>query len=299
MKTNAALIPSMIFFLLCAFVPASNAQETTKGISIEGTFQYNFISKINAKPYRLSIALPFGYSQTDTTRYPVMYILDGDPNLALATLIQRTMSYDGEVPNIIIVGIGYQVENFLASRSFRAHDYTPTNDAKTDSAMTASHHIKMVSGGAADFLRVMDEEVILFVDQSYKTNHDRLLAGHSYGGLFTAYSLLHKPKLFNRYLISSPSLGWGGGEIIKEEAHFFAAGHKDLAAQVFISAGSSEPDEMIPDVKQLVKILRSRNYKGLEITERIFDNETHFSVTPFALSRGLRVLYNTGIDKKQ
>jgi hypothetical protein len=245
-------------------------------------------------PYRITVAVPFGYSPADSIRYPVVYMLDGDPNLPLAALIQWNMSYDGELPKMIIVGIGYQAENFIGTVSYRTLDYTPVRVIKLDSQMTANHHVKMVSGGAGNFLLVMKNEIIPFIEKSYSTNRDRVLAGHSFGGLFAAYVLFTEPLLFNRYLISSPSLYWGNEEIMREEATYYKSGHSTLQAKVFISAGSQEPEEMVPDVKQLVRTIEGRNYIGLEVTERVFDNETHLSVIPFAISRGLRVLFQEG-----
>jgi predicted alpha/beta superfamily hydrolase len=267
-------------------------------VCIAGTIQHSFISKINAQAYQISIALPFNYSAADTIHYPVMYILDSDPNLPLAALIQRNMSYDHEVPDMIMVGVGYQVSDFLASRPFRMLDYTPTHVPKVDSEMTANHHMKMESGGAYNFLRVLEEEVIPYIEKSYKTNNDRALAGHSFGGLFTVYTLFHKPALFKRYLISSPSLEWDDSEMLKEETQFYNAGHNALKASVFISVGSLEPAPMMPDMNKLVKVLRNRNYKELELTDYIFEGETHLSVISFALSKGMRNIYNPAINKK-
>ena len=261
-------------------------------ICIAGTVMHEFVSKTNSVPYRISISLPFNYQPSDTTRYPVMYVLDGDPNLPMAALIQRNMSYDHEVPDLIMVGIGYQVDNFLSTRSFRVLDYTPSHVAKIDSEMTASHHMKMVTGGAADFLQVLENEIIPYIENNYKTNKDRSLAGHSLGGLFALYTLFHEPALFQKYLISSPSLYWNDFEMSGEETEYYGGRHKSLQARIFISAGSLEPDPMTPDIKQLVNLLRQRHYQGLEITENVFQDETHLSVIPFSLSRGMRVIYS-------
>lgn len=269
--------------------PAAWSQQS--GFSISGIEQHDLTSKINGLPYRLTVALPFSYSAGDTTHYPVLYMLDGDPNLPLAALIQWNMTYDHEVPNMILVGIGYQAPNFMGTVAYRALDYTPVRDDRADSEMTANHHRQMVSGGAPVFLRVMQEEIIPFIEQRYRVSNDRGLAGHSFGGLFAAYVLLNRPELFQRYLISSPSLDWGGEEIGREEARYHAAGHRDLPARVFLSAGGAEPDEMVPDVKKLATVLRERGYPHLMLTERIFEDETHLSVIPFAMSRGIRVLY--------
>lgn len=279
-----------IIALLLGWAPAVRSQGPIKPYQLPGIFQFDFVSKVNHQPYRLMIALPFGYSATDTIRYPVVYILDGDPNLPLAALIQSNMTYDGEVPNMILVGIGYQADNFMQTVPYRTLDYTPTRDDRADSEMTAHHHVNMVSGGADNFIRVMEEEIIPFVRLHYKANGDRALAGHSFGGLFAAYVLFTHPELFQRYLISSPSLDWDNHVIQNMEARY-AEGHTSLMSRVFISAGGAEPESMVPDVRALAAMLAGRHYRGLVVTERIFEDETHLSVIPFAISRGLRVLY--------
>jgi predicted alpha/beta superfamily hydrolase len=278
-------------FCFFAFQENSFGQTGQTEICIAGTVVHQFVSKINSVPYRISVALPFNYLPSDTTRYPVMYVLDGDPNLPMAALIQRNMSYDHEVPDVIMVGVGYQVANFLSTRSFRVLDYTPSHVAKIDSEITASHHMKMVTGGAADFLQVLEKEIIPYIENNYKTNKDRSLAGHSLGGLFALYTLFHEPALFQKYLISSPSLYWNDSEMLGEETEYYNGRHKILQARIFISAGSLEPDPMAPDIKQLVNLLRQRHYQGLEITEYIFQDETHLSVIPYSFSRGMRIIY--------
>jgi uncharacterized protein len=267
-------------------------QSDQSKICIAGTAVHQFVSKINSVPYQISIALPLNYLPSDTTRYPVMYVLDGDPNLPIAALLQRNMSYDHEVPDVIMVGIGYQADNFLATRSFRILDFTPSHVAKIDSEMTASHHMKMVTGGAANFLQVLEKEIIPYIENNYKTNKDRSLAGHSLGGLFALYTLFHEPELFQKYLISSPSLYWNDFEMSGEETEYNSVGHKSLQARIFISSGSLEPDPMTPDIKQLVSLLKQRNYKGLDITEYVFQEETHLSVISYSLSRGMRIIYS-------
>jgi predicted alpha/beta superfamily hydrolase len=284
-------IIALLLLLCCLGVIQTRAQSSGGSFSIPGIEQHDFASGINGQPYRLTVALPFSYAPGDTTHYPVLYVLDGDPNLPLAALIQWNMTYDREVPQTILVGVGYQAANFMGTVAYRALDYTPVRDEKADSEMTAGHHRKMVSGGGAVFLRVMQEEIMPFIETHYRVSSDRALAGHSFGGLFAAYVLFTRPELFHRYLISSPPLDWAGGEIAREEAHYYGSGRRDLPARVFLSAGSAEPDAMVPDLKKLSAVLNSREYRGLQLTERIFEDETHLSVIPFAFSRGMRVLY--------
>jgi uncharacterized protein len=258
---------------------------------LAGSFTYSFISRINAQPYRISIALPLGYHTEDTVHYPVLFVLDADPDLMLAALIQRNLSYGHEVPDMIIVGIGYQVDNFLSSRPLRMLDYTTTQVPKTDSELTVSHHMKMVSGGAAGFLRVIRDEIIPGIEKIYKTNHDRCIYGHSLGGLFAAYVFFHQPELFTRYILSSPSLYWDDGEIFREETKFHSESHQIPNARIFISAGSLEPDPMIPDINRFVNQLKLSHYKNVELHENIFEGETHLSVVVYSISKGIRTVF--------
>lgn len=79
--------------LLCIMTLTSSAQVTMKDYSIPGIYQNDFVSKINGQPYRPTVTLPFANSSVDTTHYPVMYMLDGDPNPPLAALIQWRTVY--------------------------------------------------------------------------------------------------------------------------------------------------------------------------------------------------------------
>lgn len=287
LNKNCLLLAWSFFY----FYSSVNAQADSTAFTIHGIQTHKFVSAINGQPYQISIALPFGYSFADTIKYPVLYILDGDPDLPLAALIQRDMAYGHEVPDIIIVGIGYQAEDFLSSRPFRTLDYTPTHVSKIDSIMTANHHLTMVSGGAGKFLEVLREEIIPFIEKKYLVSQDRALAGHSFGGLFVAYTLFHVPELFNRYLISSPSLDWDDGELFREAAQFHDSASKKRVLKIFICGGSLEPAPMIPDIRKLAAVLKKRNHSRWKVSEYIFANETHLSVLPFAISRGLRAIY--------
>jgi hypothetical protein len=83
---------------------------------------------------------------------------------------------------------------------------------------------------------------------------------------------------------------WDGEEMVQEEARYFKAGHRNLPAQVFMSVGGSEQFKMQPLMRQLAATIPSRQYKGLQLTDKVLENETHTSVVPTALNKGLRAV---------
>ena len=65
-------------------------------------------------------------------RYPVLYLLDGNPFFPLLQSMQRFFVSGEEVPEMIIVGFGYPADDLMQRMPFRTLDYTPTTDTASD-----------------------------------------------------------------------------------------------------------------------------------------------------------------------
>ncbi|MCP4610928.1 MAG: alpha/beta hydrolase, partial [Planctomycetes bacterium] len=209
--------------------------------------------------------------------YPVIYVLDGNAWFGMTTTITQMLAFGKELSEMIVVGIGYPTDEIKEILVLREIDLTPSK-VKTD------------SGGAEQFLEFLEKDVTPYVDITYRTKtSDRTLMGKSHGGLFALYALFHKPDLFKRYIVMSPTLWWDEGVIFEyEEA--FAAQHAKLPVKLFLSVGEKEPEvnyRMVSNLKKLQAKLESRQYNGLDVTMIIMEDETHFSVTPGAISKGI------------
>src|SRR6476659_7022895 len=74
-----------------------------------GTEERTLFSTIRGREYHLSVALPDSY-KTSTQAYPVIYVIDGDFNFGVAAGLTRFSNAFRNVPELIIVGIGYAME---------------------------------------------------------------------------------------------------------------------------------------------------------------------------------------------
>lgn len=258
--------------------------------------EHQLKSKININSYQLFVSLPKYYSKTDATKYPVLYLLDGNFAFPIAHSTRQLLDFTGGLEDVIIVGIGYTWDkSYEPWVTERWNDFTPSSNIQSDTnrSFLGMLNLKtgsLISGGGQKFLEIMKKEIIPFVEKNYKTNGDKGIAGHSLGGLFAAYCLLQEPTLFNKYGINSPSLWWDNNKMFEIEKSFSEKNQK-LNAQVFISVGSREGESMVPKMSAFADSLKTHNYLGLTLTSQIFDNETHFSVLPASISRTLRVLY--------
>jgi uncharacterized protein len=96
-------------------------------------------------------------------------------------------------------------------------------------------------------------------------------------------------------VIGSPSLWWNDRAIFAAEASY-AASTAALPARVFFSVGSLEQllaprYPMVTDLQAFVHTLEKRRYEGLRLRSYVFDGETHVSVIPGTISKGLRFIY--------
>lgn len=272
------------------------AQADSGAVSLAFSHQFDFRSTINHVDYRVMVTLPVAYgAASDTTHYPVLYILDGNDLLPLATEADRLGRFGrphiGTFQDVIMVGVGYPVASYAQTLRQREHDYTPTPfDSTTNPPGCCSG--APVGGGPA-LLQVLKDEIIPRIERTYRTSTDRGILGHSYGGLFATYALFAAPDLFDRYAILSPAYWWDGGVMFQREAAF-AKDRSTLNKRVFLSVGGMESDSlMVAPLQAMGAALRSRSYQGLALQTVVFPAEYHGSVLPAAISRALRFLFDS------
>ncbi|MCB0833980.1 MAG: alpha/beta hydrolase [Bacteroidetes bacterium] len=250
-------------------------------------------SKIVGIDYLLYVSLPRDYNTTDK-KYPLLVTLDADYAFALAHNIVDHFVDRNNLPPMIIVSIAYDSAGTEREvyRRHRTRDYTPTHTLEGGYGPEFQRH----SGGAPGFLSFIEKEMLPFLGDRYRLDRqNRCIVGHSYGGLFSTFVLLTKPELFQKYIIVSPSL-WYDDKVIFNLEKTSSSLHK-VNAKVFFGVGSFENQPnvgraMVDDMQELIVKLKSRAYSGLSVDSQVFDGETHNSVFPAALSRGLRVVFS-------
>ena len=296
-----ALVAASVLVAVSPLQAGAQSAGEQPAISLPFTRQHEVHSRVNGQEYRVLVALPVGYGSglpSDTARYPVLYVLDGNDELPVVAEALRMLRLDAQdnkerwagYPDVIIVGIGYPVDRFRNTFGLRATDYTPTSVAAFDSILTFTYGMPARTGGAEAFLRVLRDEIIPLVERSYRTTDDRGIMGHSAGGLFAAYALFEAPDLFRRYGILSPSLWWDNSMMFAKEASF-SRGRTELPKSVFLSVGGLEDTTiMTRPMQRMVDALRGRGYRGLDLQSHVFAEENHQSVVGASLTRSLRAL---------
>lgn len=263
--------------LLLTFVSLNTvfAQNNVSHNSIPNSKMNNLeLSKIQIIPitdtkterhYELYIKLPEGYSENSEIDYPVLYFTDAMWHIEI---LSGSTEYLME--NLILVGISWQKDERPEISRYR--DYT----------ILKSMNPKYESGDAHNHLTFIQNDIIKYVEDNYRTDTDnRTYFGYSLGGTFGAYILLTKPQTFKNYIIGSPetllddSFLFDNNSILTQKS-------KDLKANVFISNGELEKKELIAHAQGLVSTVKKINDKELlleYVTIESADHEKAFPMT--------------------
>lgn len=227
----------------------------------------------------LNIYLPEGYDAKDTVHYPVIYLLDGGADedfIHIAGLVQfNSFEWINRVPKSIVVGI---------ANTDRKHDLSfPTSIAKDKETYPTT-------GSSARFMAFIETELQPYIERTYKTNSNRTLIGESLGGLFATEILLKKPKLFNYYILVSPSVWWDNGSILK-----LKSAATEQPTRVYIAVGKEgKTPGAIPHVMETDARLLYNKVRLMKNTKVYFDylpNESHATIGHQAVLNAFKVIY--------
>lgn len=155
----------------------------------------------------LATYLPSDYNANDSTRYPVIYFMDGDSQFDQK--IQRGVEWQvDEVidsisamggPSAIVIGVYNHPEDRLTE-----YKPFPSEHVSGETSVTGPEHAKWLA-----------TDVKSWVDANYRTLSDpdnTTIGGCSLGGLMSWYMISHFPDVYGNALVFSPSL-WVGDEV--------------------------------------------------------------------------------------
>lgn len=280
------------------------SQAKTKNTEKITPYQVPFKSEVialapseNGVRYQLSVRQPLR-APKEGEKVVTVYVLDALWNFPAVATMLANAEYLGQLPPLLIVGVGYADDADGGHEENRVRDYTPTAFAPKDGKHFLRPAEYIGSGGAGKFLDVMEKQVIPTVEKHYPmAGSQRVLVGKSLGGLAATFTLLTRPQLFSHYLIISPALWW--------DDYFFnfeqrAIGQLEQSTKknklqspvnVYIAMGDGEERlGMLADVNVFARSMRLRNDANLTLKVQQLSGEVHETMFPAGYVYGIRHL---------
>lgn len=225
-------------------------------------------SKIYGKTFEFNVSLPKNYTK-ENQKYAILYNPHPLTHNYLSGL-SSWLSHNGNKPWIEIIVI------------------TPK---KHTTELNATFALRKGEETTRKLLKFYEKELLKKVEKQYRINGFKIYSGFSGSGTFGIYTLLNKPKMFNAYIISSPTLGNNNESIVslaKEKLKNLEKMHRFL----FISNGNNKFSiKHQKGFENLMSLLNQQAPETLDWHYREF-NHLHYMSQPVVTdTEALEVLF--------
>lgn len=203
-------------------------------------------------------------------RHPVVYVPDAEWNFELVASYLDYMADNDLFPDMIVTGV---------INVNRNRDFLPRPDP----------HFRD-SGQAGRFLAFVRDEWVPFIGQNYRAGPQRVLIGHSFGGVITLHALFTEPELFDAYIALGAS-AWVSDRVLFEEAEAYFETHPEHAAFVYMAVGENDGGPTVPSSRDLAALFELHAPRTLEWTFDITPRTEHFKNVPSGMHDAFMALF--------
>jgi predicted alpha/beta superfamily hydrolase len=279
------IVITLIFLSSHAFPQIGNQGITDR----QKAFVLGVIDEISSKKLNekriLNIYLPEGYTQSDTTTYPVIYLLDGSADedfIHVVGLVQfNNFSWINRIPKSIVVGI---------ATVDRRRDFTfPTTIQEDKESYPTTGH-------SDNFIAFIENELQPYIEKKYRGTGAKTIIGQSLGGLLATEILFKKPMLFDKYIIISPSLWWDNGSLLTAKPDILQENYSRKTG-IYIGYGKEGlspgkiPHVMEVDANLLAEKIQSSKSRNIKVYLDYLPQEDHATISHQAIFNAFRLLY--------
>jgi predicted alpha/beta superfamily hydrolase len=255
---------TLVFLLLLTFCLLQAYPQNDGDDIIIGKYR-KLHSTITNEDRTLLIWLPRSYKDS-VLSYPVVYLLYGQNTSACllpAITACDMLSASGVIPEMIIVGV---------ASAERYRDYSSIAD-----------------GYIENTVKFFRDELFPFVERNYRTAGYRIVIGPQAGAVFSFYTLLKHPDLFNAYILENPFV-WQNRELLYQMATSTFSGTMRLDRFLFIKDEKDSRPESLETAGLFSDWLKSNTPDGLRFHYSLEEPSGYF-VPPVPAKEGFQKLF--------
>ncbi len=249
--------------LFVVIVQAQQKPSSTAIITTLGS-EYKMASSILKEERTLLIHTPDSY-ETSSKKYGVIYVLDGDNHFNQAINATTLLAENGRMPETIIVAIPN-------NRGTRGRD---------------------LGRGRGNFKKYIQEEVIPFVNNNYRTSKHKTLFGHSMAGAFTLNYLATNGMVFDNYIAASPVVQIFNSELLTQYSTLFKTQPNISKPLYFSIAGVEAEGQAVTDaMNTFVALLKKDAPNSFPWEYDFIPNQVHMTTPYLTMFKGLTAVFN-------
>ena len=233
------------------------------------------ISKYLNEKRAIEIQLPRSYEIESDKNYPLMIVLDGDYMFNIVSGSVDYLSYWGDIPENLVVGINQKDTRFQDSSVFDNITHTPISST-------------------ASFYDFIVNELIPYFSKNYRVSSFKVIVGQERTANFANFFLLKNDPQIRGVISISPKISENMNRYLNENL-------SKTNSKIVYTLSSSKRDfeSIFKNVSELTESLDSIENKNLRFESLIFDKENHYILPSVSVPKSIRSTYSmySDIDK--
>ena len=233
------------------------------------------LSKYLNEKRAIEIQLPRSYEIESDKYYPLMIVLDGDYMFNIVSGSVDYLSYWGDIPENLVVGINQKDTRFQDSSVFDNITHTPISST-------------------ASFYDFIVNELIPYFSKNYRVSNFKVIVGQERTANFANFFLLKNDPQIRGVISISPKISENMNRYLNENL-------SKSNSKIIYTLSSSKRDfeSIFKNVSELTASLDSIENKNLRFESLIFDKENHYILPSVSVPKSIRSTYSmySDIDK--
>ena len=233
------------------------------------------LSKYLNEKRAIEIQLPRAYDTEVDKNYPLMIVLDGDYMFNIVSGSVDYLSYWGDIPENLVVGINQKDTRFQDSSVFDNITFTPISST-------------------ASFYDFIVNELIPYFSKNYRVSNFKVIVGQERTANFANFFLLKNDPQIRGVISISPKISENMNRYLNENLS------KSNSKIVYtLSSSKRDFESIFKNVSELTASLDSIENKNLRFESLIFDKENHYILPSVSVPKSIRSTYSmySDIDK--
>ena len=233
------------------------------------------LSKYLNENRAIEIQLPRSYEIEVDKNYPLMIVLDGDYMFNIVSGSVDYLSYWGDIPENLVVGINQKDTRFQDSSVFDNITFTPISST-------------------ASFYDFIVNELIPYFSKNYRVSNFKVIVGQERTANFANFFLLKNDPQIRGVISISPKISENMNRYLNENLS------KSNSKIVYtLSSSKRDFESIFKNVSELTASLDSIENKNLRFESLIFDKENHYILPSVSVPKSIRSTYSmySDIDK--
>ncbi|WP_298539572.1 alpha/beta hydrolase-fold protein [uncultured Aquimarina sp.] len=271
----------ILFGFACLINTIHTFGQEGKGIYLD-TSEHLIVSEWVHKEMHYTISLPPSYKNSPASSYPVIFLLESDYHLHYASTTVEVMSKEGQIPEMIIVGIpAYD----------NGKKYFTEDGTLSETDLMIRCNIRM---NDKRFLKFLEKELLTEVNKNFRTKNYSLLVGNTQDGLLVTEAYLNN-SIFHSYVAINS--GFWKEELSTIDAidttltkaikkkRFYFSGHGE------VKSTKNRMLDIRNNQEHLYSLLKNNGVPYSNLKFQIFEEQSNESISLISLYHGLRFVF--------